>query len=91
MGQLAEAKSRLSQATADEEQNRVKLGMAKKDLKALEGRWKEVEKEAGDGRKRLGEKEAEVERLRREVMKGRMEGEEGNGEGEEKEGESEEE
>lgn len=67
MGQLADAKSRLSTAKTAEEQNRARLGHAQKELKALEKRWKEVEKEAGDGRKRLAEKEAEVEKLQKKV------------------------
>jgi structural maintenance of chromosome 2 len=55
MGQLADAKAKLAQATAEEEQSRVKLGMSEKELKTLEGRWKEVEREVGDGKRKFGE------------------------------------
>ena len=65
MGQLADAKARLAQATAEEEQSRVMLGMSQKDLKALEKRWKEVEKEAGDGKRNLEAKKKEVDQLRK--------------------------
>ena len=67
MGQLAEAKAKLAQASAEEEQSRVKLGMAEKDLKGLEKRWKEVEREAGDGRRNLEAKANEVQALRKKV------------------------
>ena len=67
MGQLADAKGRLAQATAEEEQSRVKLGMSEKELKVLEGRWKEVEREAGDGKKNLEKVKAETEKFRRKV------------------------
>jgi len=67
MGQLADAKAKLAQATAEEEQSRVKLGMSEKELKALEGRWKEVEREAGDGKKNLESVKAETEKFRRKV------------------------
>ena len=67
MGQLADAKAKLAQATAEEEQSRVKLGMSEKELKVLEGRWKEVEREAGDGKKNLEKVKAETEKFRRKV------------------------
>lgn len=67
MGQLADAKARLTQATAEEEQSRVKLGMAEKDLKGLQARWKEVEREAGDGKRQLGNMQADVEKIKRRV------------------------
>ena len=67
MGQLSDAKSRLSTAKTTEEQNRQRLAHSQKELKALDKRWKEVEKEAGDGRKKLKEKESEVEALRKRV------------------------
>lgn len=47
MGQLADARARLAQAAAEEEQSRVKLGMAEKALKGLEKLSKEVEKRKG--------------------------------------------
>lgn len=67
MGQLADAKGRLAQASAEEEQSRVKLGMSQKDLKALEKRWKEVEKEAGDGKRNLEAKQKEVDQMRKQI------------------------
>lgn len=67
MGQLADAKAKLAQATAEEEQSRVKLGMGEKELKVLEGRWKEVEREAGDGKKNFEKVKAETEKFKRKV------------------------
>ncbi|THH15903.1 hypothetical protein EW146_g4642 [Bondarzewia mesenterica] len=67
MGQLADAKARLAHATAEEEQSRVKLEMSKKELNALEARWREVEKEAGDGARRVEVMKVEVEKYRRKV------------------------
>lgn len=45
----------------------MKLGMSEKELKALEGRWKEVEREAGDGKKNLESGRAEIDKLKRKV------------------------
>lgn len=67
MGQLADAKARIAQATAEQEQGRVKLGMAEKDLKGLEGRWKNVEREAGEGKRQLSSMQTEVEKMKRKV------------------------
>jgi structural maintenance of chromosome 2 len=67
MGQLADAKARLAHSSAEEEQSRVKLGMAEKELKTLEGRWKEVEREAGQGKRNLEAMQAEVDKVRRKV------------------------
>ncbi|KAF8512670.1 condensin complex subunit SMC2 [Hysterangium stoloniferum] len=53
LGQIADAKARLAQATAEEEQTRRKLALREKELTDLEVKWKKVEKEAGDGRKTL--------------------------------------
>jgi structural maintenance of chromosome 2 len=69
LGQLADAQQRLAQAKAEEEQNNVKLGMAKKELKTLEARWKEVEREAGEGRGNLEKKRRDVEQLRQRIEK----------------------
>lgn len=49
MGQLADAKAKLTQVFAKEEQSRMKLGMSEKDLKELEKHWKEVEKGSRGG------------------------------------------
>jgi structural maintenance of chromosome 2 len=67
MGQLADAKARLAHASAEEEQSRVKLGMSEKELTTLEGKWKAVEKEAGDSKKLLEAMKEEVEKFRRKV------------------------
>ncbi|KAF5390114.1 hypothetical protein D9757_003825 [Collybiopsis confluens] len=53
MGQIAEAQQRISQANAAEEQAKVKLEMHKKELQGLEAQFKKVEKEAGDGKKKV--------------------------------------
>ncbi|EPQ53318.1 condensin complex subunit SMC2 [Gloeophyllum trabeum ATCC 11539] len=67
MGQLADAKARLAQATAEEEQCKTKLGLSEKELKALQARWKEVEREAGDSKRNLEVMKTEVETLRDKV------------------------
>ena len=64
MGQLADAKSRLSQANSEEEQIRKKLTMAQKEVKQLEDRWKAVEREAGEGKKNLETTQRNVEAMR---------------------------
>ncbi|OBZ73328.1 Structural maintenance of chromosomes protein 2 [Grifola frondosa] len=61
MGQLADAKARSAQASAEEEQSKVKLGMSEKELKILEARWKEVEREAGEGKRNLETMQAGIE------------------------------
>ncbi|KAJ6544185.1 condensin complex subunit SMC2 [Mycena capillaripes] len=53
MGQLATARQQATQAAAEEKQSRVKLGMSEGELKTLEARWKVMERDAGDGRKKL--------------------------------------
>ncbi|KAI0728952.1 hypothetical protein C8Q72DRAFT_347915 [Fomitopsis betulina] len=67
MGQLADAKARLAQASTEEEQSKQKLAMSQKELKALEARWKEVEREAGEGQKRLKAMQAEIDSFRKKV------------------------
>lgn len=67
VGQLANAKAKLAQASAEEEQSRVTLGMAEKELKALEKRWNEVEKEDKEGRRNLEAKSSEVDALKKKV------------------------
>lgn len=67
MGQLAEARSRIAQAETEAESSRVKLAMNEKELKALQAKWKEVEREAGEGRKQLSAMQAEVEKFRKKV------------------------
>ena len=64
MGQIADARARAAQAAAEEEQSKVRLGMAERELKALEGRWKDVEREAGDGKKKVQKMKQAVEACR---------------------------
>lgn len=64
--QLADAKVKLAQASA-KEQSWVKLGMAEKELKALEKRWKKVKKEDGEGCQNLEAKSSEVDALKKKV------------------------
>ncbi|KAF8581956.1 condensin complex subunit SMC2 [Ramaria rubella] len=67
LGQLADAKVRLAQSTAEEEQTRRKLSLREKELADLEIRWKKVEKEAGDGRKSLEVARKELDGVRKKV------------------------
>lgn len=67
MGQIAEAKSKLAQAAAEEEQSRIKLGMSEKELKALEVKWKEVERESGESKKKVVAMRDEVEQSRKRI------------------------
>ena len=67
MGQIAEARARLAQGTAEEEQNRLKLSMNEKDLKVLEGKWKDVEKDAHQGQQNLARMRGELDKLKRQV------------------------
>ncbi|KAF9220656.1 condensin complex subunit SMC2 [Gyrodon lividus] len=67
MGQLAEAKARLAQGAAEEEQNRIKLSMSEKELKALEAKWKDVEKDAHQGQQSLDKLKAELDKLKRQL------------------------
>jgi septal ring factor EnvC (AmiA/AmiB activator) len=53
MGQLAEAKAKIAQGAAEEEQAKVKLTMQQKELAALEARLKVHAKEAGDNAKKV--------------------------------------
>ncbi|OSD02346.1 condensin complex subunit SMC2, partial [Trametes coccinea BRFM310] len=62
MGQLSDARTRAAQASAEEEQCRVKLAMAEKELKDLEARWKAVEREASEGARQLEAMRADVEK-----------------------------
>ena len=42
MGQIGDARTRLAQAAAEEEQTRVKLDMSRRELGELEKRWNAV-------------------------------------------------
>jgi structural maintenance of chromosome 2 len=65
MGQIADARARLAQAAAEEEQARVKLDMSKRELGELEKRWKAVEREAGQGERDIKKMQAEAESLQK--------------------------
>lgn len=67
LGQIADARARLTQATTEEGQSKVKLGMSQKELKALETKWRDVERDAQDGRKKLDVISAEVKKLKKQV------------------------
>ena len=60
MGQLADAKARLAQGAAEEEQSKVKLAMSEKELVNLEARMKAFAKETGDNMKTLESLKAAV-------------------------------
>lgn len=64
MGQLAEAKARLAQGKAEEEQSRVKLGMRERELAELKRKMKEFEREAGESQKKLKDMRVVVEQFR---------------------------
>lgn len=67
MGQLADARSRIAQAETEAEQSRVKLTMNEKELKALQAKWKNVEREAGEGRRQLDAMQAEIAKFKKKV------------------------
>ncbi|TCD71064.1 Structural maintenance of chromosomes protein 2 [Steccherinum ochraceum] len=67
MGQLADARSRVAQAVSEHEQSVMKRANTDKELKKLQDRWKEVEREAGDGRKQLQKMQTDVEKFRKAV------------------------
>jgi structural maintenance of chromosome 2 len=46
----------------------MKLGMAEKELKEKSAKWKEVEREAGEGTKAIEKGRKEVEALRKKVQ-----------------------
>lgn len=69
MGQLAAARAQLAQATAEQEQSRVKFRMSEQELKTLETRWKGMERDAGDGQRKIQVLKAAVESCRVRVAK----------------------
>lgn len=68
LGQIADARARLTQAATEEEQSRMRLGMSQNELKTLETKWRDLERDAQDGQKRLDAISAEVEKLKKQVM-----------------------
>jgi structural maintenance of chromosome 2 len=67
MGQIADARARLAQAAAEEEQLRVRVDMSRHELADLEKRWKAVEREAGQGERDIKKMRTEVEILHKKV------------------------
>lgn len=67
MGQIADARARLAQAAAEEEQLRVRVDMSRQELADLEKRWKAVEREAGQGERDIKRMRTEVEILHKKV------------------------
>jgi hypothetical protein len=67
MGQLAETKSLLAQAQAEEEQTKLKLSMKQTELESLRKKMKEMEKEMGDGRKKVDGMKKVVDDVRRKM------------------------
>ncbi|KAJ7056661.1 condensin complex subunit SMC2 [Mycena amicta] len=67
LGQIAASKQQATQAAAEEKQNRTKLEMSDADLKNAQARWKAVEREAGDGKKKLETLRAAVESCRNKI------------------------
>lgn len=45
----------------------MKLGMSQTELKALEAKWRDVERDAQDGQKKLGVISAQVEKLKKQI------------------------
>ncbi|KAL0580859.1 Structural maintenance of chromosomes protein 2 [Marasmius crinis-equi] len=67
MGQLQAARSRRTQASAEEKQLKNKVKMTQKELRDVEVQWKKVEKDAGEGKKRLEMMQGVVNERRRKV------------------------
>ncbi|KAF8915928.1 condensin complex subunit SMC2 [Mucidula mucida] len=53
MGQITQAKTRITQADTEEEQLRTKLAMKQKEADELQKRWAAEERSAGDGKKKV--------------------------------------
>lgn len=69
LGQLADARGRLTQAKTEEDQVKNKITMARKELQALEKRWKDVEREAGEGKGNLEKMKRELQALQAKAEK----------------------
>ncbi|KAK1224650.1 Structural maintenance of chromosomes protein 2 [Marasmius sp. AFHP31] len=67
MGQLQAARTRQAQGKAEEEQHKKKLSMAENELRETEARWKKVEKDAGEGKKRLDVLQGVVDECRKKL------------------------
>jgi len=67
LGQLADANARVVQAQTEEEQLKRQCTLVERELTDARGRWKAVEREAGEGKARLERGKKEVEQLERRV------------------------
>ncbi|KAF7317109.1 SMC hinge domain-containing protein [Mycena chlorophos] len=67
LGQIAASKQQATQAAAEEKQARTKLGMSESDLKSAEARFKAIEREAGDAKKKLDALRVAVETCRNKI------------------------
>ncbi|WVN90046.1 uncharacterized protein L203_105281 [Cryptococcus depauperatus CBS 7841] len=67
LGQLAEAKARLTAAGTEAEQAKMKISLAEKELKEKEPRAKKAEKEGAGLIRELQDKKAQVEKLKAQV------------------------
>ncbi|KAF7310889.1 SMC hinge domain-containing protein [Mycena chlorophos] len=67
LGQIAASKQQATQAADEEKQARTKLGMSESDLKSAEARFKAIEREAGDAKKKLDALRVAVESCRNKI------------------------
>jgi structural maintenance of chromosome 2 len=67
MGQLADAQARLAQAETEEAQIKGKLSMHQTELKTQQARFKEVEKEVGQGVRLLEQRRGEIANIRKKL------------------------
>ena len=69
LGQIADAKSRMTAASTEEQQSKNKLAMLGKDLTTAQARFQKVEREANDGTKQVGRGKKEIQDLETELKK----------------------
>ncbi|KAF9055129.1 RecF/RecN/SMC protein [Hymenopellis radicata] len=69
MGQITQAKTRITQADTEEEQLRTKLAMKQKEAEELQKRWAAEERSAGDGRKKVDSLKKELANLQENFSK----------------------
>jgi structural maintenance of chromosome 2 len=63
LGQIADAKARMTAASTEEQQSKNKLVMLGKDLTAAQARYQKVEREANDGTKQVEKGRKEIQEL----------------------------
>jgi len=68
MGALADARARIAQGAAEEQQSKVKLGMSEKELAELEQRHRAFAKEAEASMKKIANIKAAVQALEAKVV-----------------------